>query len=706
MREVIGRRLDRLSASCNEVLTIASVVGREFSLRLLQKVMDQPQERLLESLEEALPAKIIDELPGLNGTYQFSHALIQQTLAAELSTTRKVLLHARIAQSLEDIYGTEAEAHAAELAYHLGEAEAVSGSDKLVAYSQLSGERALATYAYEEAMTHFQRAVAAKEGHSPAGGDVSGKTAARPAMDVETADLLFGLGRAQSATYQVDEAVVSLSRAFDYYASDGRGEQAVALACHPFRNRGSLTPFMTEIRRRALDLVPSDSLDAGRLFAVYGLSLGTMGEYDAAKQAFHRAIATAQRKQSTELELRTLANAAQVDAFHLRWHDCLNNSLEAISLSGSLEDVTSLLRARLWAGNALLQFGKPEEAELHAKSTLTLAQNLRDPIWLIRAFPLAHMVSHLTGDFQEARELSDSALAAGPKDPMVLAWRVRLEYELGDSSSRDYYLDRLLEVLKPFHLGHTETGSPPIIIPLVAQIGGNVDVIVEKGAQAALTVPFTPPDRIHWARIGLALMAVQQGDAASAAEQYRHLAPSKDLMTVAGSVTIARVLGNLAYTTNQPQLAESHFEDGLVFCRNAGYRPELAWTYHDYATLLRKTHQRARALALVGEALPIASELGMNTLLKRLNTLRDTMELRPVRVPGYSSALTDRQVEVLGLIAKGKTNREIASELSLSERTVERHIADIYAKVGARNRAEATAFAMSQTAPVEEPLSR
>jgi DNA-binding CsgD family transcriptional regulator len=59
-------------------------------------------------------------------------------------------------------------------------------------------------------------------------------------------------------------------------------------------------------------------------------------------------------------------------------------------------------------------------------------------------------------------------------------------------------------------------------------------------------------------------------------------------------------------------------------------------------------------------------------------------------------ALSVRQRDVLRLVAEGRTTREIAEALVLSERTVERHIADVYAKIGARNRAEATAYALSQ----------
>ena len=143
VREVIGRRLDRLSERCNETLTIASVIGREFTLEHLGPLIeDLTEDRLLEVLEEALSARVIEELPRSVGRYQFTHALIQETLAGELSTTRKVRLHARIAEALEDVYGTEAEAHAAELAHHF--AEAAAGSAKLVHYSLLAGDRALA----------------------------------------------------------------------------------------------------------------------------------------------------------------------------------------------------------------------------------------------------------------------------------------------------------------------------------------------------------------------------------------------------------------------------------------------------------------------------------------------------------------------------------------------------------------------------------
>ena len=73
----------------------------------------------------------------------------------------------------------------------------------------------------------------------------------------------------------------------------------------------------------------------------------------------------------------------------------------------------------------------------------------------------------------------------------------------------------------------------------------------------------------------------------------------------------------------------------------------------------------------------------------------------------YPDGLTAREAEVLGLLASGKTNKQIASELVLSVSTVQRHVANVYAKIGAHGRAEATAYALrrgiAQARPERSP---
>ncbi|OGO53269.1 MAG: hypothetical protein A2148_09075 [Chloroflexi bacterium RBG_16_68_14] len=98
VKEVIGRRLARLSEECNSILTIASVIGREFGLDALERASDLPGDRLLQSLEEAITASVVSEVPLAVGRYSFSHALIHEALYGELTTTRRVRLHGQTLQ--------------------------------------------------------------------------------------------------------------------------------------------------------------------------------------------------------------------------------------------------------------------------------------------------------------------------------------------------------------------------------------------------------------------------------------------------------------------------------------------------------------------------------------------------------------------------------------------------------------------------------
>ena len=91
VREVIGRRLNRLSQRCNEALTVASLVGREFTLsEIIPLVEEVSEDRLFEILEEALASRVIDELPQSVGRYQFTHALIQETTTRSAPSSRRV----------------------------------------------------------------------------------------------------------------------------------------------------------------------------------------------------------------------------------------------------------------------------------------------------------------------------------------------------------------------------------------------------------------------------------------------------------------------------------------------------------------------------------------------------------------------------------------------------------------------------------------
>ena len=231
---------------------------------------------------------------------------------------------------------------------------------------------------------------------------------------------------------------------------------------------------------------------------------------------------------------------------------------------------------------------------------------------------------------------------------------------------------------------------------MVARIAGDTHWLdaAELAAETILSFEFATPVMATLARSGLGLMAVQRGDVASARAQYAALETTHGIMLQ--YICADRVLGLLAQTLGRLDDAAAHFEAAKTFCRKAGYRPELAWSCCDYAALQHARGRRADALTLLEEALVVSTELGMRPLMKRVGVLREQVQSMPAEAHVYPAGLTAREVEVLLLMAQGKTTREIASELVISPRTVQRHTTNLYAKVNARNRVEATAFALNE----------
>jgi DNA-binding CsgD family transcriptional regulator len=688
VREVIGQRLNRLSESCHQMLTITSVIGREFEFRLLRTLNDETTDKqLLGIIDEALAACLVEELPGGRERYRFSHALIQQTLAEELSTSRKVRWHARIGEALEELYGTDVEAHAAELAYHFAKAEPVLGPEKLVRYCLLAGEGALAAYAYEEALVHFQRGLSAKEG--------------RP-VDAETAALLFGLARAQAATlqrHQLHEAYISLNQAFDCYIELGAIPSALAVAEYPIPIVPGCTG-VTHLFERALSLIPPESHQAGRLLACYGIALGVEEvDYARATEALQQALAIARNERDSTLELWALTCGAAVDGYHLQWSETLRKDRQAAQLARRISEplATAFVR-HFWAVLASLTLGDLPGAIQKAPAGLAVAERVRDCNSLSGMLWSNVVVSELQGNWEAARHYSDQGLAVAPSDQRLLGTRAVLEYRAGEFGEGEVYLRQLLESVLLTPPGPTlPYAMQAIVIPVVAQISGAADRLdaAEAAAQVILSAPAATPLFVKLARTGLALLAQLRRDIAAARELYDALASQRGTMS---SFLIAddRLLGLLSTTQGQLDQAMVHFEDALAFCRQAGYRPELAWTCYNYAEALLQRGQpgdHARAISLLDESLAIAQELGMRLLAERVTTLREQSQPRNL-IPAYPGGLSHREVEVLCRVAAGKSNREIAEELVIAEGTVRRHVSNIYNKIGTINRSEATRYAL------------
>jgi DNA-binding SARP family transcriptional activator len=157
VREAVSRRLSRLPAETNKALAAAAVVGSRFAVELVERVVG---EDLVDAFDEACKAGIIIEEPG--GRYRFNHAIVRQSLLAELASMRRMRLHQRIAVTLETEHGADDE-RLAELAYHYFECAWAGNAAKAVEYCRRAADQAMARLAYEGAADLYDRALHALE---------------------------------------------------------------------------------------------------------------------------------------------------------------------------------------------------------------------------------------------------------------------------------------------------------------------------------------------------------------------------------------------------------------------------------------------------------------------------------------------------------------------------------------------------------------
>jgi len=203
-----------------------------------------------------------------------------------------------------------------------------------------------------------------------------------------------------------------------------------------------------------------------------------------------------------------------------------------------------------------------------------------------------------------------------------------------------------------------------------------------------------------WARYELA-----SGDSE---EAHRHaeqaLAHASEPRQPLARLAAHRLLGELGGAGGRYDDAASHLDNALQLADACTAPYERALTLLAVAELRLAERSDTTVPTVLEEARGICSDLGAAPALARTDALAaQTSGRRQVVTPGYPAGLTRREAEVLGLLAAGRSNKEIAAELFLSERTVERHITNVYRKIGTHRRTEAMAFALRQgLAEVEE----
>ncbi len=201
VREVVGRRLTRLSEACNNSLASAAILGRDFEFEVLGAMTGLDADALLAAIEEALDAQLIVELRDrATPSYQFTHALVQQTLEDELSLPRKQRMHFRAGEAIEKVHTRNLVRYVPTLAVHYRLAGAGGDQEKALKYAIEAQAAAEAIFAWEDALVHWRAAMELLEER--------GAPPAELAQHIERSTLL-----AENGVFTLEAALVHLDRA-------------------------------------------------------------------------------------------------------------------------------------------------------------------------------------------------------------------------------------------------------------------------------------------------------------------------------------------------------------------------------------------------------------------------------------------------------------------------------------------------------------
>jgi hypothetical protein len=164
LRDVIGKRLSLLSPECNQLLSVASIIGREFALESLKAVAAIDEDIFANALKEAVRLSVLEERSqrGLV-RYRFTHAFFRQILYEEIIAPHRLKLHQQVARSLETLYAKRLEEHATELAEHFSHSTDPADLKKAVEYGEMAAQRATDVYAYGEAVRLLEQALKVQE---------------------------------------------------------------------------------------------------------------------------------------------------------------------------------------------------------------------------------------------------------------------------------------------------------------------------------------------------------------------------------------------------------------------------------------------------------------------------------------------------------------------------------------------------------------
>ncbi|MCI0395564.1 MAG: AAA family ATPase [Chloroflexi bacterium] len=707
----VERRVEQLSPAAREALALAAVAGRRFNFSLLQGLLQRDERELLALLKEMIAAQLVVEESA--DQFAFRHALTREAVYASLLARERQALHGLVAETVERLYANSPEMVVADLAGHYYEAGVWQ---KALEYARRAGEKAQALHTPRATVTQFTRALEAAHvlNISPPASLYQGRGQAYETLgdfEAAQADYTAALQIAQDEGQARDEWQAHLSLGLlwasrDYRLADDYFQRALVLAQHMEE------PAMVA---HTLNRLGNWQLNVGR-------PLAAINHHQEALAGFEQL--DEQQGLADTLDLLGIATTLSGNLIKARSY-----FEQAVSLQRKLGDrqglasTLSSLSAHggIYESDTLVAAISLPEAAAYAESGLQIAREIG---WRAgEAYALGCLVCSLgpQGEYGRTLELAQEALHVAV-EIKHRQWMVSAHCNLGL-----LHLDLLAGAAAQAHLEEAfslarETGSFLWIHETAAMLAvahlrqkqfAQAETLLNDYLEPAAVIqpdlepPILIPMRMLWAaRAELALAQRQPRAALDIVEQLIALAPNASKKRQGTIPRLEILQGKALAALNRLKEAEAAL---LAAQAAASYRNSraLLWRIHAHLGHLyrRQRHkdaageQFAAARALIkslAAAIPNES-LRRHFQQKALATIPDASPLTPRQAARKQfEGLTPRECDVAALISQGLTNQEIAEQLVLSQRTVEKHVSHILSKLHFTSRAQIAAWAVQK----------
>jgi DNA-binding CsgD family transcriptional regulator/tetratricopeptide (TPR) repeat protein len=692
VREVIGRRLNSLSALCNEILATAAVIGRDFTLDVLTRA-SQPrnEEAVLEALDEAVAARTVEETdPGL---YQFTHALVRITLYDELRTGQRRRLHRAVGGAIEAVHWRNPDPVLGDLAYHFRMSGLSADVERAIDYSVRAGKSADAALAFENAINFFQNALDLLDTSSD--------------EDPERrCGLLLSLGDAQRKANDYSNSQETLRAAADM-ARSLQMWRAMAEAAHlhadtAWRLTAQLDAQSGQLLEEALARLPAtETVLRIKLMGSLARDRLHTGRIDESKALSAQAIAMAREHGDPAALATGLAGMADFPWLPHETEEMLAQADEMAEMGARANDLEVAMWGHFRRVSLLLELGDIRAVAAAVETMGQINTRLRQPFYTLWELGVKATMALMRGDLDEAERLIIQTVRTQRSLPNRITDPVSLPiFTLRREQGR---LRQLAPMVALFvHQSDKATIWRPGLALLYVELG---DLAAARAVFDDLAVDDFAgiPRDGRWATClsYLAEVCAAVDDPARASVLYRLLLPWAGRNVVMGGGTGCwgssdRFLGLLATFRGHWLDAERHFTNAIDMNKRVDAFAQVAHTDFDFAgMLLRRGYpgDMARAAAHLIEAKERCTSLGLTFLAEQVAAKQNQIGT-PAPKPVSPDNLTPRELEVLRLLAIGRGNADIGLVLDIGQSTVATHVHNILAKTGCANRTEAAAYAV------------